>query len=278
MDINSFCLDRIIRNALQEDLGQGDVTTDSIFDSGQKACGHFIVREEGVIAGITVAARVFGLLDDRVVLFPRVQDGERVGKGQIVAKVEGPAVSILKGERTALNFVQRMSGIATKTRKCVDMVKEYKVRIVDTRKTVPGLRVLDKYSVMAGGGHNHRFNLCDGVLIKDNHIRAAGSITRAVKSAREKVSHTLKIEVEVENLEQLSEALEAGADIILLDNMTLEDMRKSVEITGGRALLEASGNITQDRLTQIAATGVDLISMGSLTHSVKSLDISLKFE
>lgn len=278
MNIQGLYLDEIVKNALMEDLGRGDVTTDSIFDDEKRARGVFIVKEEGIIAGIPVAQKVYKLIDDKVIFIPKAKESETVNAGQIIARVEGPAASILKGERTALNFMQRMSGIATKTRKFVNLIEGFKVRISDTRKTVPGLRLLDKYSVLAGGGYNHRFNLSDGVLIKDNHIKTAGSITRAVKMVKEKVPHTLKIEVEVENLEQLDEALKAGVDIILLDNMSTVDMGKAVEITRERALLEASGNINEDRLMKIAATGVDIISIGILTHSVKALDISLEFE
>ena len=271
-------LDDIIKNALIEDLGRGDITTDSIIDGETWAKGVFIAKEEGVIAGLPVVQKVFEMLDHKVQVSGKVQEGEKVKEGQVIARIEGPAASVLKGERTALNFLQRMSGIATKTRRCADIVAGYNVRIVDTRKTVPGLRILDKYAVLVGGGYNHRFNLSDGVLIKDNHIKAVGGIARAIKKVKKRIPHTLKIEVEVENLEQLVEALEAGADIILLDNMSLEDMKKAVEITEGKALLEASGNVTEELLKDIAATGVDIISMGSLTHSVKALDISLKFE
>jgi len=278
LNIHDFNIGEIVKNALIEDLYRGDVTTDSIFDNNEEAKGVFIAREEGIIAGMPVVQKVFNILDDRVLLTKKVKEGQRVNAGQVIAQIEGPAVSILKGERTALNFMQRMSGIATKTRRCIDLVEGFKVRIVDTRKTAPGLRIMDKYSVLVGGGYNHRFNLSDGVLIKDNHIKAAGSITRAVETVREKVPHTLKIEVEVENLEQLNEALGAGVDIILLDNMNIEDMKESVKMTRGRALLEASGNITEGRLKSVASTGVDMISIGSLTHSVKALNISLKFE
>lgn len=278
MDIQNFYLNEIIKNALMEDLGRGDITTDSILNGDQWARGFFLAKQEGVIAGLPVVQRVFSMLDERISIVPEVREGDRVKKGQVIAGVEGPAAPILKGERTALNFLQRMSGIATRTRRCVDIVAGFNVRIVDTRKTAPGLRILDKYAVLVGGGYNHRFNLSDGVLIKDNHIKAAGGISKAVSKVRERLPHTMKIEVEVETLEQLAEALEAGADIVLLDNMSLEKMKKAVQMAKGKVLLEASGNVTEETLKDIAETGVDIISMGSLTHSVKAMDISLRFE
>lgn len=278
MDIQDFYLEEVVRKALMEDLYRGDVTTDSIVDGEKWAKGVFIVKEKGVIAGLPVAKKVFQMLDDKVLLSEEVEEGQRVNEGQVIARIEGPAASILKGERTALNFMQRMSGIATKTRRCVDIASRFNVKILDTRKTVPGLRMLDKYSVQVGGGRNHRFSLSDGVLIKDNHIKAAGNVVKAVKKVCERVPHTMKIEVEVENLKQLAEALEAGADIVLLDNMTPENMKKAVEMAKGKILLEASGNVTEENLESIAGTGVDMISIGGLTHSVKALDISLRFE
>lgn len=278
MDIQNFYLNEIIKNALMEDLGRGDITTDSILNGDQWARGFFLAKQEGVIAGLPVVQRVFSMLDERISIVPEVREGDRVKKGQVIAGVEGPAAPILKGERTALNFLQRMSGIATRTRRCIDIVAGFNVRIVDTRKTVPGLRILDKYAVLVGGGYNHRFNLSDGVLIKDNHIKAAGGISKAVSKVRERLPHTMKIEVEVETLEQLAEALKAGADIVLLDNMSLEKMKKAVQMAKGKVLLEASGNVTEETLKDIAETGVDIISMGSLTHSVKAMDISLRFE
>ncbi len=275
-------VDKIIINALDEDLGWGDVTTDSTVAEASISCGYFIAKESGIIAGIEVAERVFFLIDESVVFDKMSVDGEFVDKGEIIAKVSGSSRSILKGERTALNLLQRMSGIATETNRYVKHLNGLKACVIDTRKTVPGLRYLDKYSVRAGGGKNHRYNLSDLILIKDNHISAAGGITNAVKAAKEKLSHALKIEVEVENLEMLEEAIDAGADIIMLDNMTPEVMRQAVEITAGKALLEASGNVSLDPLSSryirtVGLTGVDLISVGAITHSVRALDISLKF-
>lgn len=276
-------IDKIINTALEEDLGWGDVTTDITVSENSISEGFFIAKESGIIAGIDVAERVFFLVDDTVVFDKMSVDGEYVEKGEIIAKISGSSRSILKGERTALNLLQRMSGIATETGRYVKHLHGLKASIIDTRKTVPGLRYLDKYSVRAGGGRNHRYNLSDMILIKDNHISAAGGITEAVNAAKEKLTHTLKIEVEVENLEMLEEAIAAGADIIMLDNMSPEVMRQAVEITAGKALLEASGNISLDPLSDrfirtVGLTGVDLISVGALTHSVRAMDISLKFK
>ena len=216
-------------------------------------------------------------MDSSIVFRAQVKDGDRVEKGQYFATVEGPSRSVLTGERVALNFMQRLSGTATATAKAVAEVKGTGARIVDTRKSTPGLRVLEKYAVRVGGGHNHRFNLSDGVLIKDNHISAAGGIAQAVKAARGAVPHVMKIEVETETLEQVQQALDAGADIIMLDNMTNELMSQAVKLINGRAITEASGNMGEKNLAEVAATGVDVISIGALTHSVKALDISLKF-
>ncbi|MBA1334926.1 MAG: Quinolinate phosphoribosyltransferase [decarboxylating] [Firmicutes bacterium] len=279
MNIPDSYLEGIIKNALAEDLGVGDITTGCIMAGAQKPIkGMFIAKAEGVIAGLPVLEKVFKILDGSIAVNRKVEEGGWVSISQVIATIEGPASPVLWGERTALNFLQRMSGIATRTRRCVETVSGYSVRIADTRKTAPGLRILDKYSVAIGGGSNHRFNLSDGVLIKDNHIKAAGGIAEAVARVRERAPHTLRIEIEVEDLQQLDEALEAGAEVIMLDNMSLEDMKKAVIKAKGKALLEASGNVTEERLRDIAATGVDIISMGALTHSVKALDISLKFE
>lgn len=274
---HDFNTDQIIMRALTEDIGTGDVTTNSVVPKGQLIQGHFKAKEEGVLCGLEIVRRVFALMDDRVVFESDYQDGDLVQNGTIIATISGPAAAILTGERVALNFMQRLSGIATRTHAMVQLVASTSTVIVDTRKTTPGLRVLEKYAVKAGGGGNHRMNLSDGILIKDNHIKAAGGIKSAVEAARKHAPRTIKVEVEVESMEQVQQALDAGADIIMLDNMELETMRKAVEMVGGRALTEASGNMDRKDLLEVARTGVDMISVGALTHSVKALDISLKF-
>lgn len=272
--MNWMQIDRIIRQALIEDIGHRDITTDNLIPPDHQSQGVFYVKQEGVVAGIQVAERVFQLLDPETVFTVLKDDGELVLEGEEIARISGRTRTLLTGERVSLNFLQHMSGIATKTYDLTDRVSHFPVKIVDTRKTVPGLRILEKYAVRVGGGHNHRFGLFDGVLIKDNHIRAAGGITEAVNTIKRNISHLTRIEVEVENLEKLREALAAGADVILLDNMDPEIMKEAVRITGGQAILEASGGITQDTLVEVAKTGVDLISMGALTHSAVALDIS----
>ena len=278
MSINMNMLDSILKNALEEDMGTGDITTLSTIAPNACACGRYIAKESGIICGLDIAKRVFDLLGAAVEFVKHKNDGDYVQKGEIIAEVTGNAIAVLTGERTGLNIMQRLSGVATATNKAVKTVEGTSAKICDTRKTTPGLRVLEKYAVRCGGGTNHRFNLADGVLIKDNHIVAAGSITNAVKAAKLNVPHTLKIEVEVETFEQLNEALDAGADIIMLDNMSVEDMKRAVSVIDGRALVEASGNMGERDLLEVAQTGVDLISIGALTHSVKALDISLKFK
>ena len=277
MQLEKTVLDKIILNALEEDVGNGDVTTLCSIPEGTTATGRYIAKENGVLCGLGVAKRVYELLDGGIVFTGLFKDGDEVKKGDIIATVSGNATSLLTGERIGLNLMQRMSGIATSTREAVKKVAGTKARITDTRKTTPGLRALEKYAVTVGGGSNHRFNLADGILIKDNHIAASGSITKAVENCRKNAHHMLKIEVEVENFEMLNEALECKADIIMLDNMNEEDMAKAVRIVNGRAVTEASGNMGDRDLAKVAATGVDLISIGALTHSVRALDISLKF-
>ncbi|MDD5916771.1 MAG: carboxylating nicotinate-nucleotide diphosphorylase [Clostridiales bacterium] len=269
--------DSIILNSLAEDAPGGDMTTLCTVSESAAAHGYFIAKEAGIIAGTDIAKRVFDLVGDGVETVFFVKEGDKAEKGQRIGEISGPARTVLTGERTALNLMQRASGIATATAEAVGRVSGTNAKICDTRKTMPGLRALDKYAVRIGGGTNHRFNLSDGILIKDNHIAAAGGITAAVSAARARAPHTLKIEVEVETFDQLREALDAKADIIMLDNMSVEDMRTAVGITAGRALLEASGNMGERDLRAVAETGVDLISVGALTHSVKALDISLKF-
>ncbi|MBE6687916.1 MAG: carboxylating nicotinate-nucleotide diphosphorylase [Ruminococcaceae bacterium] len=273
-----FGLDDIILNALSEDIGTGDITSLSTIPADKKAHGRFIAKEDGIICGTDVVERTFKLIDDDTVIKFFVKDGDSVKKGDVLCEVSGKAISLLTAERVSLNFLQHLSGIATRTNQAVEQIKGYNAKIADTRKTTPGLRVLEKRAVKVGGGVNHRFNLADGVLIKDNHIVAAGGIKNAVEAARKNAPHTLKIEVEVENFEMLNEALEAGADIIMLDNMSNEDMAKAVMLINGRAITEASGNMGEKSLKEVAQTGVDLISIGAVTHSVKALDISLKFK
>lgn len=272
-----FGVDDLIKSALAEDIGTGDITTISCIPQDKQSRARLIAKESGIICGMDIFKRVFALIDDRITVFSLVQDGTMVEAGSVIAKVEGPACTILSGERVALNILQRMSGIATRTAKAVDQIKDTKAQITDTRKTTPGLRVIEKYAVRTGGGVNHRFSLADGVLVKDNHIRAAGGITPAVKAVRASAPHTLKVEVEVDSLKHIEEAIEAGADIIMLDNMSCEDMAEAVRIIDGRALVEASGNMGDRDLHAVAETGVDLISVGALTHSAKAMDISLRF-
>jgi nicotinate-nucleotide pyrophosphorylase (carboxylating) len=274
----SLMQDRIIRNALEEDIGAGDLTTDVIVEPGKSEAASVIAREELVLSGIRVFSRVFELLSPDLRFVYSFRDSQIVPAGGEVCRLSGPVSTILTGERTALNFLQRMCGTASLTRKFVEKCAGTSARIVDTRKTAPGLRVFDKYSVRMGGGFNHRFGLYDGILIKDNHIAAAGSITEAVNRVKQNIPHTLKVEVEVEDLAGLREAIDAGADAVLLDNMEPRLMQKAVGIAGGKVLLEASGGIHLGNVGEIAETGVDLISVGALTHSIKAMDISLELK
>ena len=270
-------LDDFLLSALKEDVGTGDITTSCCIPAKNRSEAYFLAKEDGVICGIEIAQRVFNLVDERITLIPKIMDGAFVKRGDIIAEVVGPSRGILTGERVALNLMQRLSGTATATAKAVSSVAGTNAKIVDTRKSTPGLRVLEKYAVRVGDGHNHRFNLSDGVLIKDNHIAAAGGIAAAIAAARAAVPHVMKIEVETETLDEVSQALDAGADIIMLDNMSTELMAQAVALIDGKALTEASGNMGEKNLLEVAKTGVDYISIGALTHSVKSLDISLKF-
>jgi nicotinate-nucleotide pyrophosphorylase (carboxylating) len=267
---------KIIEVALAEDIGTGDITTTAIVSRETKGGAQAVAKDDFVVAGIDVFQNVFSFLDDQIQFNLPVADGETVKNGDIIAEVSGSLLSVLQAERVALNIFQRMCGIATLTAKYVEAVRGSKAKILDTRKTMPGLRLLDKMAVRIGGGFNHRMGLYDGVLIKDNHIAAAGSIAAAVKAQKRRLPHTLKIEVETSNLPEVKAALSCGVDIILLDNMSPEDMKKAVELIGGRALTEASGNVSLQSVAAIAATGVDLISVGELTHSVRAADISLK--
>jgi len=272
----SLGLNEIIERALQEDIGTGDLTTLSVVPANIFARCVFLVKEEGVVAGLPVAARVLKRLDPEVEFRHRVKEGARVAAGTVLAEAVGRARAILSGERVALNFLRHLSGIATRTARMVDLIKGLRAVVVDTRKTTPGLRALEKYAVRVGGGKNHRFGLYDGVLIKDNHIRIAGSVKEAVRLVRESAPHTLRVEVETGSLAEVEEALAAGVDIIMLDNMPVAMMREAVRLVAGRALVEASGRITEENIRAVAATGVDLISAGALTHSVSALDISLE--
>src|SRR5215212_3756270 len=272
---------RLLDLALAEDIGGGDVTSMLTVAAGQQARGKLLAKAAGVISGLAVADEVFRRVDPTIVFTPLVADGDMVAAMTPIATIEGPARSLLAGERVVLNLLQRLSGVATLTARYVDAVRETKARIVDTRKTTPGLRALEKSAVRHGGGHNHRFGLTDGVLIKDNHLAAVGGadrVARAVCLARQGAPHTLRIEIEVTTHDELAQALEAGADIVLLDNMDVPELRKAVAMTGGRALLEASGGVTLESVAEIAATGVDLISVGALTHSAPALDISLDLD
>jgi len=272
----------IIDSALAEDLGMGDVTTEALLTDDQKGVGFIVAKEGGILAGIGVAEQVFHRVDTELNLKVFLEDGIRVEPGTKVAKVSGNITSILKSERVALNFLQRLSGIASETNRYVERVEGFPVRIMDTRKTTPGLRSLEKYAVMVGGGKNHRMNLSDGILIKDNHLEALRSqglnIKEIVAKAKQNAPHRLPVEVEVRTVAEALEAVEVGVDIIMLDNMNLEDMRKAVESIHGRALIEASGGITLDNVRAVAETGVDYISIGALTHSARALDIHLKLE
>ena len=278
MRLPQFYIDDIIKTALKEDINYIDSTTDLLIPEDDISEAYYLAKDSGVLAGAEVAARVFKLLDESIEIKFNFKDGDRVNKGDILAEFKGGTAAMLKAERTALNLIQHMSGIATYTRKCADLTEGTRASVTDTRKTLPGLRPLQKYSVVAGGGRNHRYNLTDAAMLKANHIDAYGGITPAVNALRKKAGHMLQIEVEARTLEDVKEALDCGADVIMLDNMSCEDMKKAVELAKGRAKLEASGNITLDNIRQVAETGVDIISLGALTHSVKAFDISMKWK
>ena len=265
-----------ISNALREDIGPGDLTTEALIQPDIEGKAELIAKEPLILAGIEVAREVFHQVNQDINFLGRHPDGEDLSSSTVIATISGPLRSLLTAERVALNLLQRLSGIATLTRQYVNGIEGTKARIVDTRKTTPGLRALEKYAVRIGGGKNHRFGLFDGILIKDNHIAAVGSLTEAVKKAREKAPHTLKIEVETENLDQVREAISAGAEIIMLDNMDIQTMKEAVKLINGKALIEASGGINLNNVRQVAETGVDLISVGAITHSARSMDISME--
>lgn len=269
-------VDNLILMALREDVSNEDITTNSIISEKREGKVQLICKEDGILAGIEVFKRVFQLLDENIKFSIQKKDGEKIKNKELIGEIYGDVRAILTGERTALNYLQHMSGIATYTNNMVELLKGSNIKLLDTRKTTPNMRIFDKYSVKIGGGYNHRYNLSDGILIKDNHIDAAGSITKAIKLAKEYAPFVRKIEVEVENLDMVAEALEAGADIIMLDNMSLELMRTAVKLIAGRAETECSGNISKESIEKIKDTGVDYISSGALTHSAPILDFSLK--
>ena len=268
--------DQLIRMALQEDITSEDVSTNAVMPTATKGTVDLIAKEDGVIAGLDIYARVFTILDEKTEIDFHCKDGDEVKKGELMATVTGDIRVLLSGERVALNYLQRMSGIATYTRQVAKLLEGSKVTLLDTRKTTPNCRVFEKYAVRVGGGCNHRYNLSDGVLLKDNHIGAAGSVTKAIQMAKAYAPFVRKVEIEVETLEQVKEAVEAGADIIMLDNMTPEVMKQAVELIDGRAQTECSGNITKENIQKIREIGVDFVSSGALTHSAPILDISMK--
>lgn len=282
MELPDREVERIARQAVQEDMPWGDVTTDALVPADLPGKARIVAKARGVLAGVAVAERVFRTIDPSIAFRAIKQDGERLGPGDCIATVSGFTAGLLKAERVALNFLQRMSGVATLTAQYVDAVRGTRARIVDTRKTTPGLRLLEKYAVRAGGGHNHRYCLSDGVLVKDNHLvalkRRGASLKEALEQVRKVVPHTIRIEVEAESLVQVQEALDAGVDIVLLDNMPVEQMAQAVRMARGRALTEASGGVTLKTVRAVAESGVDLISVGALTHSAPALDISMDLE
>ena len=278
MNLPQFITDEIIERALREDINYVDAATDYLLDDDDVSTARFVAKASGILCGIDIAVRVFEMLDKDVKVQINIKDGGKVEKGDVIAVVTGKTKAILKAERTSLNILQHMSGIATETAKYAECCKGTRAHVTETRKTLPGLRAIEKYAVTVGGGKNHRYNLSDGAMLKDNHIDAYGSITKAVEALRSRMGHMIKIEVEVRNEEELREALSCNADIIMLDNMTCEQMKKCVEIADGKAVLEASGNVTLDNMAEVAATGVDIVSVGALTHSVKAFDISLRID
>lgn len=272
-----FYVDDIIKTALSEDINYIDSTADLLIPENSYSDAYLMAKADGVVCGSEVAARVFTILDPSIDVKFLVNEGERVSKGQKIATINGHTREMLKAERTALNIIQHMSGIATYTRRCVDAVEGTKATIADTRKTLPGLRALQKYAVTVGGGRNHRYNLTDAAMLKDNHIDAYGGITAAVKTLRKRAGHMLQIEVEARNLGEVREALECGVNVIMLDNMSLDEMTEACKLVDGKAKTEASGNVTIDNIRAVAETGVDIISLGALTHSVQAFDISMKW-
>lgn len=276
MKLNQFYVDNLIKEAISEDINYIDVSADYLIPENQRNDSYFVAKADGVLCGLDIAMRVFTLLDDTFTYKVYKNDGDEVKTGDLIVEFNGKTACLLKGERTALNIIQHMSGIATATNKAVKLCEGTNAQVTDTRKTLPGLRALQKYAVVCGGGKNHRYNLSDGAMLKDNHIDAGGGITNAVAILRSKLGHMVKIEVETRNFDEVKEAVSAGADIIMLDNMTNAQMEECVKYIDGRAKTEASGNITLDNIAEVAKTGVDIISLGALTHSVKAFDISMK--
>lgn len=276
MKLNQFYVDSLIKEAISEDINYIDVSADYLIPEEQRNDSYFVAKADGVLCGLDIAMRVFTLLDDTFTYTVHKNDGDEVKAGDLIVEFNGKTACLLKGERTALNIIQHMSGIATATNKAVKLCEGTNAQVTDTRKTLPGLRALQKYAVVCGGGKNHRYNLSDGAMLKDNHIDAGGGITNAVAILRSKLGHMVKIEVETRNFDEVKEAVSAGADIIMLDNMTNAQMEECVKYIDGRAKTEASGNITLDNIAEVAKTGVDIISLGALTHSVKAFDISMK--
>ncbi|MCH5171012.1 MAG: carboxylating nicotinate-nucleotide diphosphorylase [Oscillospiraceae bacterium] len=278
MMLNKFYIDSIIKTAIEEDINYIDVSADMLIPENQRNDSYFVAKDDGVLCGLDCAMRVFALLDDTFTFTAFKKDGDLVNKGDIIVEFNGKTRELLKGERTALNIIQHMSGIATATNKAVKLCEGTGAQVADTRKTLPGLRSMQKYAAFCGGGRNHRFNLSDGAMLKDNHIDACGGIIPAVELLRSKLGHMVKIEVETRDFEEVKQAVQAGADVIMLDNMNCEQMAEAVKIIDGKALTEASGNITLDNISEVAKTGVDIISLGALTHSVKAFDISMKMK
>lgn len=278
MKLPQFYVDDLIRTAIKEDINYLDVSTDYVIDPDAAGTAKFVSKADGVLCGIDVAMRVFELIDPSFTAEVLKHDGEALKQGDEIAVLHGKTAMLLKGERTALNLVQHMSGIATATHLACEAVRGTRAQVTDTRKTLPGMRALQKYAVVCGGGKNHRFNLSDGAMLKDNHIDACGSITAAVEKVRSKLGHMVKVEVETRTLEEVQEALAVKAEIIMLDNMSCEQMAQAVRLADGRALLEASGNVTLDNIRAVAETGVDIISLGALTHSVHAFDISMRIQ
>ncbi|MBR5496881.1 MAG: carboxylating nicotinate-nucleotide diphosphorylase [Clostridia bacterium] len=278
MILPDFYVDELIKKAITEDINYIDVSSAYLFGDDHRTEAYFVSKADGVLCGIDIAMRVFSLLDNTFEYTLYKHDGDELKAGDLIAEFSGKTLRLLEGERTSLNLVQHMSGIATMTNVAVKAVEGTGTSIADTRKTLPGLRAIQKYAVTCGGGHNHRYNLSDAAMLKDNHIDAGGGITKTVETLRSKIGHTVKIEVETRTLDEVREAVSAGADIIMLDNMTLEQMQEAVEIIDGRALTEASGNVTLDNIRTVAQAGVNIISMGAITHSVKAFDISMKIK
>lgn len=278
MILPDFYVDDLIKKAITEDINYIDVSSAYLFGDEHRTSAYFVSKADGVLCGIDVAMRVFSLLDNTFEYTLFKHDGDELKAGDMIAEFSGKTLKLLEGERTSLNLVQHMSGIASMTNVAVKAVEGTGTSIADTRKTLPGLRAIQKYAVTCGGGHNHRYNLSDAAMLKDNHIDAGGGITKTVETLRKKIGHTVKIEVETRNLDEVKEAVNAGADIIMLDNMNLEQMKEAVKIIDGKALTEASGNVTLDNIRTVAQAGVDIISMGAITHSVKAFDISMKIK